>query len=140
MGRDYGDGIRLRATAIVIRETRLLLLKGEPQDAGFHLPGGGVQPGEPPASAMARELLEETGLRASEIERLFNHYEHWGDESVRFSGQDHTVFRVEVDGDIELGPEIQEYIWWDRAEGVPLIDNVAPILDRCEGLDLWDSY
>ena len=46
---------------------RLLLcrLSGECIEAGYWtLPGGGVKWGEPPEHAVARELLEETGLKA----------------------------------------------------------------------------
>ena len=123
------EKIRPRATAIVIREGRVLMVR-EPTDSVFHIPGGGVEQGELPISAVARELYEETGLVATEIEYLFGYYHHWGENGLHYIGMDHNVFRVKADGEIALGPEIQEYVWWDRATELPLIDWVEPILGR----------
>lgn len=39
-------------------------------DFSLELPGGGVDPGEDPAAAAGRELSEETGYRAEELEHL----------------------------------------------------------------------
>ena len=64
MTEDDKQSVRRRATAILIRNDRVLLLR-EPQDTAFHLPGGGVEQGELPISGVVRELHEETGLSAS---------------------------------------------------------------------------
>jgi len=133
MTEDDKQSVRRRATAILIRNDRVLLLR-EPQDTEFHLPGGGVEQGELPISGVARELHEETGLSASKIEYLFNYYEDWGEDGIHFSDQDRSVFRIEADGEIRLSPEIQEYIWWDRATDLRLFKWVKPMLSRYDGL------
>ncbi|MBO0728857.1 MAG: NUDIX domain-containing protein [Acidimicrobiaceae bacterium] len=58
--------------ALLDREDRVLLLRAsDPWDGAkapwWELPGGGIEPGEPSAEAAARELFEETGIRAAEI-------------------------------------------------------------------------
>lgn len=121
--------VRVRATAIVIKAGRALLLR-EPEDSGFHLPGGGVESGELPIAAVARELHEETGLEATRVEYLFTYYEDWSKEGRRYSGQDYYVFQVGFAGEIALGPEIEEYTWWGRSADVPLQEHVQPILSR----------
>lgn len=61
--------------AIVTREAvpRVLLIqrKAEPFAASWALPGGFVEPDERLADAARRELLEETGVTACELEQLY---------------------------------------------------------------------
>ncbi|HEY1179695.1 MAG TPA: NUDIX domain-containing protein [Phytomonospora sp.] len=65
---DTGARSRVSAYAVAVDEReRILLARLSAESAVFepglwHLPGGGVDPGEQPVEALARELREETGL------------------------------------------------------------------------------
>lgn len=58
--------------------------------AGWHLPGGGVEPGETAAQALARELREEGNIVVDEVPRLHGLF-----FNNRYSRRDHVaVFLV----------------------------------------------
>lgn len=55
--------VRLSVKAIVVRNGRLLLMRGRDRAGTYYLlPGGGVQNGETLHEAAVRECLEETGV------------------------------------------------------------------------------
>ncbi|MEU4352935.1 NUDIX domain-containing protein [Streptomyces sp. NPDC023838] len=58
---------RVSAYAIAVEDDRLLLIRLSDASPVFtpglwHMPGGGIDPGEQPVEALSRELREETGL------------------------------------------------------------------------------
>jgi 8-oxo-dGTP diphosphatase len=114
---------RQRATAIVIRNERILLVRDRGRPS-FALPGGGVDDGELPISAVARELHEETTLVATSITYLF---EHGGKRN------NHHVFRVDALGEVNVtdDPDVEEFVWWDRQDGgIPVYPHVSEIIAR----------
>ncbi|MGW5123535.1 NUDIX hydrolase [Streptomyces sp. NPDC004069] len=67
--------IRVSAYAIVVQEDRLLLARLADASPIFtpglwHLPGGGIDPGEQPVEALTREVREETGLELAAAQLL----------------------------------------------------------------------
>ncbi|HLY08492.1 MAG TPA: NUDIX domain-containing protein [Planctomycetota bacterium] len=51
------------AFAIILQDEQILLVKARAKE-NWQLPGGRLEPGETPADALIREVLEETGLDA----------------------------------------------------------------------------
>ena len=85
---------RPEEVAIAVRREgdEYLVLLRSPEKLGYwHLVSGGVDWGEEPAAAAARELLEETGYRAGRVEHLITFQPMVGmvdSEHVVFTGRD----------------------------------------------------
>lgn len=122
-----------------------LVVQGDGSDAsvllsrvsasGFHtglwtLPGGGVEHGEPPAVAAAREVREETGLEV-EVGRVL----HVADESIRGtapSGRDEEFHGVQLvyaatlaPGSVGVDPVAEADGTSDAVAWVPVADLLA---------------
>ncbi|MDJ0826347.1 MAG: NUDIX hydrolase [Rhodobacter sp.] len=78
MIRRYGEpvrnGVRYRlrpgAYAVLVRDGSLLLTHQAEPIPEFQLPGGGIDPGESPLTALHREVFEETGWRITAPRKL----------------------------------------------------------------------
>jgi 8-oxo-dGTP pyrophosphatase MutT (NUDIX family) len=98
------------ATAVVEDAQNRVLLVRHSYMAGWHLPGGGVDAGEPPAAAVIRELQEEVGLIRSappEFLGLFTRKVGWATNVI-------ALYRVrESVLDFKPNLEIREIIFAD---------------------------
>ncbi len=102
------------ALAIPILDGKLLVTR---RAAGSHLectwefPGGKVEAGEEPATAAVRELEEETGLSAGDLEPLLVLLHEYPERSVRL----HVFLVREPRGEVSMdGP--REWAWKSLAE------------------------
>jgi len=97
------------ALAIPLREGRVLVGRRPP---GSHLgglwefPGGRIEPGEEPAAAARRELDEETGLTAGDLEPLVLLVHDYADRPLRF----HVFLAREPAGEPRRRPG-GEWVW-----------------------------
>ncbi|MCL3881620.1 NUDIX hydrolase [Marivita sp. GX14005] len=67
-GRRYR--FRMGAYAILPGPRGVLITRQDGQEREYQLPGGGIDPGESPVQALAREVREETGWTIAEPRRL----------------------------------------------------------------------
>jgi len=86
-------------TAVVMDGAGHVLLMQSKDNGTWYLPGGATDPGEQPADAIVREVLEETGLIV-EPTRILGVY---ADEPARYANGDvcyyvSTIFACEVRG------------------------------------------
>jgi 8-oxo-dGTP pyrophosphatase MutT (NUDIX family) len=120
-----GKHLRKRGVAVVIRHDKMLLVKDKGKNK-YSLPGGGVHTHESSYQTAARELYEETGLRAQKITWL---------GSFKSPVTAHKAFLVEAEGHVHLrgsgnkgGGELSSYMWWDMKSPVPIYGHVKVIL------------
>lgn len=67
------DNIRQRATAVIIKNKKILLMKRiKPGQEYFTFPGGGVEADESIEDALKREVQEECSLEAKKFRLLFS--------------------------------------------------------------------
>jgi 8-oxo-dGTP pyrophosphatase MutT (NUDIX family) len=82
----FARGLTLGVRGLVIDEAQRIFLVQHTYVRGWHLPGGGVEPGETLATAAARELLEEGNIEVTEPPRLHGMF-----FDPRFSRRDHIA-------------------------------------------------
>lgn len=127
--------IRIAAYGVIIEGGRILLAHwNEAGHTGWTLPGGGLEPGEDPAEAARREILEETGHTAV-LRGLLGIDSHVVAPEDRIRGGTtplhslRIVYRAEITGGElrnELGGSTDEAAWFDLAdvESLPHVELI----------------
>ncbi|NEE01304.1 NUDIX domain-containing protein [Phytoactinopolyspora halotolerans] len=137
---------------------RVLLLRGfdvdDPARHWWFTPGGGLEPGEDPRRAAAREVREESGLAVDESQLRGPVAER--SASFRYFGrpcrQDEALFYARLVGSHDVSDEgwtqverasVSEIRWWDVdelvASEVTVYPPALPDLARMLGADAWDG-
>ncbi len=138
------DGMRSRRAArvVILDETgRVLLVRGhdadEPDRHWWFTVGGGIDPGESPAQAACREVLEETGLQIApeDLEGPVLERSAIFDFAREHCRQDEVFFCVRISSDHELSSAgwteletnfIDEMSWVSVAELRAVTEEVFP--------------
>lgn len=138
-------------TVLLDPDGRVLLIRSgdahRPDIAWWELPGGGLEPGESPAEAAAREVVEETGYTDVRLGPPIGSLRHTWHFSNRSVDQLDVVFVAFLVGDDRqpqalTGGEIAEPSWVTRDElarltadrAVPVVpSNLLDVLDWLTG-------
>jgi len=116
------------AIALIEYDGKLLALR-QTHRRGVSLPGGLVEKGEHPATAVAREVLEETGIRidpgdvfATAFETTLRHID--------------VMFRVpcDVEPTVRVGSEATAYEWLPMDQWTDVDDATQRIFDALEAV------
>ncbi|MFJ2028952.1 NUDIX hydrolase [Streptosporangium sp. NPDC087985] len=117
----------------------LLVRRGHPPGEGlWSLPGGRVEPGEPDAGAVAREVLEETGLTVT-ADRLAGTVERPGPGGVVYEIRDYLA---EVSGGtLSAGDDAADARWFtgDEIARLPLTAGLLDALVEWAVIEPWSE-
>lgn len=134
---DAAMDLRVAAYALIVDEHGRLLLPhwSEGAHSGWTMPGGGIDPGEHPADAAVREVLEETGYRV-ELDGLLgvDSFVIPGPERVHPSDRAVHALRIVyrahvVGGDLRVEEDgSTDGVAWHTPQEVDALDRV-PLVD-----------
>jgi 8-oxo-dGTP diphosphatase len=124
--------IQIAAALLIGKDGRTLLVRKRGTTA-FMQPGGKIEPGEPPAVALARELEEELGLLIDPVQAAY--LGSFAAPAANEPGFEVRceLFEVRIDGDVVPAAEIEEVVWIsaDSHPQLPLApltrDSILPI-------------
>lgn len=116
---------------------------GHPDSGKWTMPGGAMEWGEEPAETAARELEEETGLRA-DIGRILGVFSRWYDAREAYRGvaghvigivfegaNARGVLRTEFSGDPDDTTDAAAWFTLEEARALPHVELVAFCLELC---------
>jgi ADP-ribose pyrophosphatase YjhB (NUDIX family) len=144
MGREYPDNPLVGVGAVIIEESRVLLIRrGQPPLLGeWSLPGGVLECGETLREAVAREAREETGLlvETSEMLGVYERVIRDDEKRVRYHYVLIDFLCCAVGGDLKAGSDAADVRWFTSDE-LPALNLAYDANDVVlKGLALRSGY
>ena len=140
MSREYPDYPRVGVGAVILHEDKVLLVRRgkSPSYGKWSLPGGLVELGETTTEAIAREILEECGIkiRVVDVAGVITRVVKDDADRVRYHYVlvDYLAYPDSLD--VVAGSDAEEARWF-AIEGVANLDTTQGLLDmirRAEAL------
>jgi mutator protein MutT len=134
--RQYPDRPIVGVGGVIIDEGKVVLIRRryEPLKGQWSLPGGTVEVGETLEAALAREMLEETGLvvDVGPVIEVFDRIMRDEQRRVRYHFVliDYLCWRVA--GDLHAGSDVDAAVWADPQQlaGYELTDKATSVIER----------
>jgi 8-oxo-dGTP diphosphatase len=125
-GRDYPD--RPAAFALIEQDGRIACVRVAWRHGGpkIDLPGGGLDPGESPAAAAARECGEEAGVKVTVAGQPFVHADHYFVNAEGRSNNTRGAFFVaslEAEAPELKIEEDHDLVWLEPLEAIRALDR-----------------
>lgn len=133
--------IRIRPSALIIREGAILLVEYHSDKRGQHyyLPRGGAEPGETLKQTIQREMIEETTANIEVGDVAFLYECEPQDREDGYSPPSHTVFIIfdctlcvdsfpQMPANPKLNQTAVKWIPLERLSEIKLVPNIAPFI------------
>ena len=114
---------RYRATAVIFDNDKVLLVRDRGKK-DYSFPGGGFKKNETTIQAGIREITEELKLTVASATRARNC-------DLQGRRANHKVVLLEIKGTPQINyRELDNFIWWDMKEKLPVQGHVIYILKK----------
>ena len=134
--REYPERPIVGVGAVIVDDGKVVLIKRryEPLQGQWSLPGGGVEIGETLEAAVAREMLEETGLQVDvgPVIEVFDRIMRDEDKRVRYHYVLVDYLCWPVAGELRAGSDVDAAVLVDPAdlEAYNLTTKATAVIER----------
>jgi len=114
---------KTRIAAIIIKDNKILLVKGADKYKEYWTPGGTLEEGETELECLKRELKEELNIKlvSSTFFKEYKAKSPYHADTITIS----RIYIAKVSGEPKAGREIKDYVWMSKDD---FNNNKYPLL------------